>query len=316
MDAQTFNAFLEGKLNDIRDILASKGAEYVPEGTVEKSRFHNFEVSAALNGSTKEQALWGFVTKHIVSLADMIKDEPLDHSLAKWDEKIGDISVYMVLLHAMVYEAHDNADMVKVAMKEYADHVSRLEDVSIKSDPDPESKPSNEPPPNMGANFYPSGLQLISDIDEQERKRDVASQIMDMAIHTSVGLVPNDHVATPSEPRPPEYNPTPYPLRTQTPEEMADATLKEMRQDEPRTPEQEEKRIAKMDAEEQKLIEKNDGLQANVVVVSDPSGLLDNADKTGKVEFGTSDSISDADKQHRAWMARVTPPGQRLGQHF
>lgn len=136
MDAQTFNAFLEGKLNDIRDILASKGAEYVPEGTVEKSRFHNFEVSAALNGSTKEQALWGFVTKHIVSLADMIKDEPLDHSLAKWDEKIGDISVYLVLLHAMVYEAHDNADMVKEAMKEYADHVSSLEDVSVKSDED------------------------------------------------------------------------------------------------------------------------------------------------------------------------------------
>lgn len=313
MDAQTFNAFLEGKLNDIRDILASKGAEYVPEGTVEKSRFHNFEVSAALNGSTKEQALWGFVTKHIVSLADMIKDEPLDHSLAKWDEKIGDISVYMVLLHAMVYEAHDNADMVKVAMKEYADHVSSLEDVSVKSDDIP---PPEDPPTDVGATFYPSGLKLISDIDEQERKRDVASQIMDMAIHTSVGLVPNDHVATLSEPRPPEYNPTSYPLRTQTPEEMADAALKEMRQDEPRTPEQEEKRIAKMDAEEQKLLEKNDGLQANVVVVSDPSGLLDNADKTGKVEFGTSNSISDADKQHRAWMARVTPPGQRLGQHF
>ena len=304
MDAQTFNAFLEGKLNDIRDILASKGAEYVPESTVEKSRFHNFEVSAALNGSTKEQALWGFVTKHIVSLADMIKDEPLDHSLAKWDEKIGDISVYMVLLHAMVYEAHGNADMVKVAMKEYADHVSSLEDVSVKSDDIP---PPEDPPTNVGANFYPSGLQLISDM---------AIHTEPVNHHTSVGSVPNDHIATPSEPHPPEYNPTPYPLRTQTPEEMADAALKEMRQDEPRTPEQEEKRIAKMDAEEQKLIEKNDGLQENIVVISDPSGLLDNADKTGKVEFGTSDSISDADKQHRAWMARVTPPGQRLGQHF
>lgn len=294
MDAQTFNAFLEGKLNDIRDILASKGAEYVPEGTVKKSRFHNFEVSAALNGSTKEQALWGFVTKHIVSLADMIKDEPLDHSLAKWDEKIGDISVYMVLLHAMVYEAHDNADMVKVAMKEYQAHVDRLEDVSIKSEEDPEPKPSNDPPPNMGANFYPSGLQLISDIDEQEWKQDVASQshIRDMAIHTepinrhiSVGLVPNDHIATPSEPRPPEYNPTPYPLRTQTPEEMAEAALKEMRPDEPDPiPEKVD------EVEDKPRIEKVDGNQANTVVVTDPSGL------------------SDADKQHRAWMARVTPP--------
>lgn len=126
MKSSEFNQFVEEKLNDIRDILVKKGAEYVPEGEVEVSRFHNFEVSSALNGTTKEQALWGFVTKHIVSVADMVKDEPLEHSLAKWDEKIGDISVYMLLLHAMVYEAHGRGDLTEQAMKAYQEHVDSL----------------------------------------------------------------------------------------------------------------------------------------------------------------------------------------------
>lgn len=296
MDAQTFNAFLESKLNDIRDILASKGAEYVPEGTVEKSRFHNFEVSAALNGSTKEQALWGFVTKHIVSLADMIKDEPLDHSLAKWDEKIGDISVYMVLLHAMVYEAHDNADMVKVAMKEYADHVSSLEDVSVKSDDIP---PPEDPPTDVGASFYPSGLQLISDIEEQERKRDVASpsRITDMAIHTepvnrhtSVAFVPNDHIATQSEPY--------------SPDEMANAALQDLRKQENKTPDEDKPRIEKLDEPS------TEDVQSDVVYPEEYEGIrTDLENKTVQVaKINIPEGLSDADKQHRAWMARVTPP--------
>ena len=296
MDAQTFNAFLEGKLNDIRDILASKGAEYVPEGTVEKSRFHNFEVSAALNGSTKEQALWGFVTKHIVSLADMIKDEPLDHSLAKWDEKIGDISVYMVLLHAMVYEAHDNADMVKVAMKEYADHVSSLEDVSVKSDDIP---PPEDTPTDVGATFYPSGLKLISDIEEQERKRDVASpsRITDMAIHTepvnhhtSVGVVPNDHIATPSEPY--------------SSEERANAALQALRKQENKTPDEDKPRIEKVDEPS------TEDVQSDVVYPEGYEGIRkDLENKTVQAaKINIPEGLSDADKQHRAWMARVTPP--------
>ena len=164
MQAAEFNAFIEEKLNDFRDILVKKGAEYVPEGAVEVSRFHNFEVSSALNGTTKEQALWGFVTKHIVSVADMVKDEPLDHSLAKWDEKIGDISVYMLLLHAMVYEAHGNADLVKEAMDAYQDHVASFNHLV-------EDPPGNDiPPADAGASFYPSALKTVQAIDEDEEE--------------------------------------------------------------------------------------------------------------------------------------------------
>lgn len=101
MDAQTFDAFLDDTLAKIRTVLASKGSEYVPED--QTSRFHNFDISAGLNGSSPEQALWGFVTKHIVSLSDMVKVDSTEHALASWNEKIGDVINYMILLKGMVH---------------------------------------------------------------------------------------------------------------------------------------------------------------------------------------------------------------------
>ena len=326
MDAQTFNAFLEGKLNDIRDILASKGAEYVPEGPVEKSRFHNFEVSAALNGSTKEQALWGFVTKHIVSLADMIKDEPLDHSLAKWDEKIGDISVYMVLLHAMVYEAHGNADLVKEAMDAYQDHVASFNDLVE----DPPGK--DIPPASAGASFHKDAYGVVHAIDEAEQKtadepgtRSRARQRYLDNQHTTVGSVPNTHVATLAEPHPPE-----------TQKLMADAVQKEILKDNPEPFPQEEdgptrKELLEMSTEEfaalkaanspkvdlrhkstriEKVSELNPQDQLikidNTVVGVSRASYPDN--KTVKVDNIVMDTVVDATNAHKAWMASVTPP--------
>lgn len=123
MNAQEFDAFLEAKLDDIRKVLASKGAEYVP-GSVEVSRFHNFEVGAALNNESIEKTLWGFLTKHIVSVSDMVKDDSLDHSLAKWDEKLGDIFNYALLLSAMVTEKHQRVEnpIPKQSIFDFAPH--------------------------------------------------------------------------------------------------------------------------------------------------------------------------------------------------
>lgn len=114
MDSQTFDAFLDDTLAKVRELLASKGAEYVP-GTEEVSRFHNFEKSAALNEESLEEALWGFVTKHIVSLSDMVRVDSTDHSLAAWDEKIGDVINYMILLKGIVHHSHE--ELAKAAPK-------------------------------------------------------------------------------------------------------------------------------------------------------------------------------------------------------
>ena len=108
MDLQHFNAVVDDQLNEIRDILVAKGAEYVPGDA--KSRFHNFEVGAALNGQTNTECLWGYLTKHLVSLADMVEGDSTQHSMEKWAEKLSDSITYLVLLRAMVSDnEQDNA---------------------------------------------------------------------------------------------------------------------------------------------------------------------------------------------------------------
>lgn len=119
MDAKAFDEFLEERIYDIRSKLKVKGAEYVP-GTEVVSRFHNFEVGAALNGESIEKTLWGFVTKHIVSLSDMVKVNSTDYDIAVWDEKIGDVIIYMLLLHGMVTHTHDISKVAAEVLSEEA----------------------------------------------------------------------------------------------------------------------------------------------------------------------------------------------------
>lgn len=108
MKREDFDAFLEERFDHIRAVLASKGAEYVPEeenvegGVEEQSRFHNFYIAAAFNSETPERALWGMLTKHLVSLSDLVQMESADTPLYIWDEKLTDAINYLLLLHAMV----------------------------------------------------------------------------------------------------------------------------------------------------------------------------------------------------------------------
>lgn len=107
MDTQTFNAYLETLFEASRKVLAKKAEEYAPD-VPQASRFHNFEVAARLNDQTPEQALWGFATKHIISLRDMIQsDDPTEYDAALWDEKIGDSINYLLLLSAMLKARRD-----------------------------------------------------------------------------------------------------------------------------------------------------------------------------------------------------------------
>lgn len=102
MDSQEFNKVVDKALAHVREVLVAKGDEYVPEG--EPSRFHNFETAAAFNHQLSTEALWGFLTKHLVSLSDMVKVESTEYALARWDEKITDSLVYLILLYGIVNE--------------------------------------------------------------------------------------------------------------------------------------------------------------------------------------------------------------------
>lgn len=85
--------------DNLKATLTSKGLEY----SLNDDRLINFYEAADMNGSTPEQALWGFVTKHIIALKDFIVRDAnrIEVPEEQWDEKIGDIIAYMCLLKAL-----------------------------------------------------------------------------------------------------------------------------------------------------------------------------------------------------------------------
>lgn len=70
MNRETFNTLLEELRGDSIDTLAAKNAMY-SKGTDDP--LHNFNEGAEVDGSTPAQACWGYLTKHLVALRDMIK---------------------------------------------------------------------------------------------------------------------------------------------------------------------------------------------------------------------------------------------------
>lgn len=99
MKTSEFEIIADQMLQRVAQTLTAKGAEYAPK---DDDRLHNFVVGAQLQGITPKEALMGYLTKHLVSVADMVKDPIETHSTATWDEKIGDSLVYLVLLRAVV----------------------------------------------------------------------------------------------------------------------------------------------------------------------------------------------------------------------
>ena len=64
---------------------------------------HNFRVAAGLQGCTVPQALVGMMTKHTVSVYDMVNSGQA-YAPDIWDEKIGDLMNYLLLLRTAVKE--------------------------------------------------------------------------------------------------------------------------------------------------------------------------------------------------------------------
>lgn len=99
MTCEEFSLVVQEVVDNLKEVLDKKGAEYSP-GT---DRLSNFKYAAVLNHCTYAQALWGFVTKHIIALGDFIH-EPDRVTKEQWNEKITDIINYMILLKALLRE--------------------------------------------------------------------------------------------------------------------------------------------------------------------------------------------------------------------
>lgn len=102
MDLANFDNVANLQLARCVDLLTSKRGEYAPDYDV----LQNFKDAAAMNGISSPEALWGYVTKQIVSVKNMVHQDTTNFSMAQWDEKLTDIINYMVLLKAIVIENH------------------------------------------------------------------------------------------------------------------------------------------------------------------------------------------------------------------
>lgn len=99
MNEQQFQKIFNDQISLCETTLLKKGSEYA----YDTDRLHNFKVAAVLQGETQAQALGGMLSKHIVSIFDMIGDDEL-YSMEMWNEKIGDAINYLILLKAILIE--------------------------------------------------------------------------------------------------------------------------------------------------------------------------------------------------------------------
>lgn len=102
MKEEQFDEIVQEQLTQCEQTLLVKAKEYRRGG----NPFHNFEVGAIMTGSTREEVLFGFLLKHLISVQDIRGDIkkgilPKESTL---DEKYGDIINYLILEKAMILE--------------------------------------------------------------------------------------------------------------------------------------------------------------------------------------------------------------------
>ena len=106
MYVEEFNTLVEERFEKIRETLINKAKEYAPKGG---DRLHNFKVTAAMNEETAERALWGMLSKHVISVRDIcLGNTPVNEKLI--EEKVGDWIIYGHLLEAILTEKINEKD--------------------------------------------------------------------------------------------------------------------------------------------------------------------------------------------------------------
>jgi hypothetical protein len=99
MNAQQFNQnIVKPQLEFLENLLVKKTEEYNLD---EKDRFSDFKQGAGLTGETPEQVLFGYMLKHIVSVASMVSSGEI-YTKERWNEKLTDIQIYSLLLRGLV----------------------------------------------------------------------------------------------------------------------------------------------------------------------------------------------------------------------
>jgi hypothetical protein len=126
MTREDFSKRVEKRIDLVRQTLLTKHKEYAKDDNV----FRNFDEAAgglSLH-STSAEVLWSYMTKHLVSIKDIVSDNvPVDNAVVS--EKIGDVINYLILLEAMLNEKCERHCKLKEAYakhKQYNKSIDRL----------------------------------------------------------------------------------------------------------------------------------------------------------------------------------------------
>lgn len=106
MTRKEFDEIIELRIEKIKSTLISKGKEYATD----KDVMHNFKRAGLIAGITPEKALYGFLLKHLTSVADIL--DRIDQGYLPDDEvidqKIGDVLNYFILLEGLIKDHKNN----------------------------------------------------------------------------------------------------------------------------------------------------------------------------------------------------------------
>lgn len=97
MNNTEFMIEVENSHNRSKRVLLKKEKEYAEE----EDRLDQFYRVGTLNNVYPTEALFGMASKHVTSIADMVK-VPHIHSLKKWNKKLTDLRNYTLLLDALL----------------------------------------------------------------------------------------------------------------------------------------------------------------------------------------------------------------------
>jgi hypothetical protein len=103
MNIEEFEKIKSQIIQKINETISHKRDEYATEHDVLSA----FKCAAQLLDTTQQQALFGMLVKHLVSISEMCKSN-IDYDLSTWDEKIIDSINYLILLRCIVYESINN----------------------------------------------------------------------------------------------------------------------------------------------------------------------------------------------------------------
>ena len=100
MKTQDFNNLVEEQFSICKQILEDKGREYAPDDC---DRLSAFKTAGSVLHRTPIQALGGQMSKHTISLFEMIEHNCQDKDL--WLEKLTDQINYLLLLKGLIYDS-------------------------------------------------------------------------------------------------------------------------------------------------------------------------------------------------------------------